>query len=39
MWSAIDQPTIRREQMSMTVARDSHVGPTAMYVMSPHTWC
>src|SRR5688500_4446443 len=35
MWSAIDQPITRREQMSMTVARYSQEEPTATYVMSP----
>lgn len=36
MWSAIDQPTAFLEQMSITVAGQSHVEPTAMQVMSPH---
>ncbi len=36
MWSAIEQPTTFLEQMSITVARWSHVEPTAIYVMSPH---
>jgi hypothetical protein len=36
MWSAMDQPITRREQMSMTVARYGQVEPTATYVMSPH---
>lgn len=35
MWSAMDQPIMRREQMPMTVARCRQVEPPARWVMSP----